>query len=180
MIRPEAMDPDQSGLYERLLADPRRGGPDALLVRDGGGGLAGPFNAFLLDPAVGDLLQQTGNALRFSLELTPRIREIVILTVATVRGSAFEWKAHAWIARSVGLTAGELEGLSSGHGVFEDASEVLAERVAHALVTERRIDDQLYREATRGLGERSVFDITALVGYYDLLAMQLEVFGYHT
>jgi 4-carboxymuconolactone decarboxylase len=174
------MDQDQSGLYSRMLGDPRRGGPGALLVRDGSGALAGPFNAFLLDPAVGDLLQQTGTALRFGLELSPRIREIVILTVARVRDSAFEWKAHARIGRSIGLADAELERLSSGDGGFDDPSEALAEQVARALVAERRLDDGLYQEATRVLGERSVFDITALVGYYDLLAMQLEVFGYRT
>jgi 4-carboxymuconolactone decarboxylase len=180
MMRPEAMTPEQREFYERFLIDERRGGPKALLAQEGGGGLAGPFNAFLLHPPVGDKLQELGHTLRFEGELPERVREIVILTVARARQSEFEWKAHSRIGRQVGLTDTELESIESGSAQFEDTLEDLASRLALAMVVEREVDDELYDSCVNELGPRQMFEVSVIVGYYDLLALQLRVFGYYT
>jgi alkylhydroperoxidase family enzyme len=179
LIRPEAMTPEQRDVYERLLADERRGGPKAMLAKEGGGGLAGPFNALLLSPRIGDTLQELGHTLRFGGELSDRMREIVILTVATARRSEFEWDAHARIGRRVGLTDAELEGIGTGVATFEDPAEQMVARLALALVVAREVDDELYGRCEARLGAGQMFEVSVIVGYYDLLALQMRVFGYY-
>jgi 4-carboxymuconolactone decarboxylase len=177
LITPGGMTPEQSDLYGRLLGDARRGGPKAMLAKEGDGGLAGPFNALLLNPVMGDTLQSLGHELRFDGELTDRVREIVILTVATARNSAFEWDAHVRIGRRLGMSEEELEGIAASAVTFDDPAERLAHRLSLAMVVERQVSDELYEHGVNQFGARGVFEVSVLVGYYDLLALQMRVFG---
>jgi 4-carboxymuconolactone decarboxylase len=48
--------------------------------------------------------------------------------------------------------------------------------VVEALVLHGDLGDEEYARAVDELGERGVFELTALVGYYATLALQLRVF----
>ena len=177
LIGPADMTADQANLYGRLVSDERRGGPKAMLAQDCGGGLAGPFNAFLLSPELGDSLQSLGRELRFGGQLSDRVREIAILTVAAARGSEFEWNAHVRLGRRAGLTDEEIDGIAAGAATLDAAPERVAYRLAQAMVIEREVADELYEAAIGQFGAEGVFELSVLVGYYDLLALQMRVFG---
>jgi 4-carboxymuconolactone decarboxylase len=177
LIGPADMTAEQADLYGRLVSDERRGGPKAMLAQEGGVGLAGPFNAFLLSPEIGDSLQSLGRELRFGGQLSDRVREIVILTVAAARGSEFEWNAHVRIGRRAGLTDEEIDGIAAGTGTLDAAPEQVAYLLAQAMVIEREVADELYVAAISQFGTHEVFELSVLVGYYDLLALQMRVFG---
>jgi hypothetical protein len=76
------------------------------------------------------------------------------------------------------LTDAESESIGSASAQFEDTSEDLASRLALAMVVEREVDDELYDICVNELGPRQIFEISVIVGYDDLLALQLSVFGY--
>jgi 4-carboxymuconolactone decarboxylase len=171
------MTPEQIDLYRRILAGPRGQGPRAMQLSDGTGGLAGPFNAMLYAPAVGQALQELGAAIRFRTSLTPRIREMAILVVARVWDSEYERSSHEPIAREAGLTDPEIEALRTGADPkFTDEQEQVAYSVVCALLAPADLTDPQYAHAAATLGEQALVELSTLVGYYATLALQLRIF----
>jgi 4-carboxymuconolactone decarboxylase len=173
---PAALDPEQRALYDAIAGGPRARGPQHFALTADDGGLLGPFNALLLSPALGTALQQVGSAVRFSSALPARIREAAILLVATAWDSAFERMAHEAVGRDAGLSEDDLAALRRGE---VPASADDAER-AHLEVTRALLRGDLSDEEwglwTPVVGDRAVFELTTLVGYYATLALQLRVF----
>lgn len=175
-LRRDALSAEQAEVYEAIAGGPRAGGPFPLV--DAEGCLRGPFNAMLLSPPLGLALQEVGAAVRYRSVLTDRAREMAILVVAAHWNSTFELEAHEAVGRRCGLTETELRLLRAG-GVPDvpDVAERTAMQVAQALARSGTLTDEQYRAAVAAFGERGLFDLTTLVGYYATLALQLRVFG---
>ncbi len=173
----DEMTAEQVSLYREILSGPRGQGPRAVLLSSGAGGLAGPFNAMLYAPAVGHALQELGAAIRFRTHLSPRIREMAILVVAQAWDSEYERASHEPIGREAGLTEPEIEALRAGADPgFADEQERVAYWVTRALVGPADLDDQEYAAAAAALGEEGLVELSTLVGYYAILALQLRIF----
>jgi 4-carboxymuconolactone decarboxylase len=176
LTSPAELDGERRALYDAIAGGPRAAGPQHFALTAPDGALLGPFNAFLLAPALGDALQRLGAAVRYETSLPPRIREGAILLVAARWDCAFERHAHEAVGRSAGLTDQELETLTMGEVPGSgDAVEVAALRLAKAIAA-GDVSDEQWAEWTPPLGERTVFELTTLVGYYAALALQLRVF----
>ena len=116
---------------------------------------------------------ELGAAIRYRSVLSSRAREIAILVVAGHCDSAFEQRVHEEIGRGLGLTDDELMALRTGAPLdLPDPEEAAVLGVTRALVARADLDDAEYAR----LGERVVFELTTLVGYYTTLALQLRVF----
>jgi 4-carboxymuconolactone decarboxylase len=177
VLSSDEMTPDQLDLYRDILNGPRGQGPRAVQLSSGAGGLAGPFNAMLYAPAVGHALQELGAAIRFRAKLASRIREMAILVVAQVQNSGYERSTHEPIGREAGLTDPEIEALRVGDDPkFADEQEQAAYAVTRALTGPADLDDQEYAAAVAALGEEALVELSALVGYYSTLALQLRIF----
>ncbi len=180
VLSSEEMTPEQVGLYREILGGPRGQGPRAVLLSSGAGDLAGPFNAMLYAPEVGHALQELGAAIRFRTGLSPRIREMAILVVAQEWDSGYERSSHEPIGREAGLTEPEIEALRAGADPgFTDEQERIAYDVVRSLVgieAPADLDDAQYAAAVAALGERALVELSALVGYYATLALQLRIF----
>jgi 4-carboxymuconolactone decarboxylase len=174
---PSELDVDQRALYAAIAGGKRAQGPQLFRLVDGEGGLEGPFNAFLLQPRLGDALQALGAAVRYETALSDRAREIAILVTAVHADAAFEWYAHEALGRHAGLTDDELDAVRTGRfAVFVDEVERVVAGTAHALCARGDLDDEEYRQAVAALGESGVFELLTLTGYYLTLATQLRVF----
>ncbi len=178
VLSSEEMTPEQVDLYREILGGPRGQGPRAVLLSSGAGGLAGPFNAMLYAPEVGHALQELGAAIRFRTHLAPRVREMAILVVAQKWDSGYERFSHEPIGRDAGLTEPEIEALRVGADPgFADGPERIAYGVVRSLVGPAAdLDDEQYAVAVAVLGERALVELSALVGYYATLALQLRIF----
>ncbi|MFD0688006.1 carboxymuconolactone decarboxylase family protein [Actinomadura fibrosa] len=177
-LLPGELDEPQAEVYRAITGGPRAAGPQAFPLTDEEGRLRGPFNAMLLSPPVGQALQAVGSAVRYASVLTDRARELAILAVAAHWGSAFEREAHEAVGRACGLTETEMAALRSGtEPDLPDPAEAATLRTARTLTAAGRLTDEEYAEAVRVLGERALFELTTLVGYYGLLALQLRVFA---
>lgn len=181
VLSSDEMTSEQVVLYREILGGPRGQGPRAVLLASGAGGLAGPFNAMLYAPPVGHALQELGTAIRFRTELAPRIREMAILVVAQAWDSAYVRESHELLGRDAGLTDAEIEALLAGADPgFADKQEQVAYSVVRALTgpgpKRPDLDDQEYDTAVAVLGERALVEMSALVGYYATLALQLRIF----
>jgi 4-carboxymuconolactone decarboxylase len=173
---PAELTDEQRELYNQIVGGPRASGVQHFALTDDEGRLAGPFDALLLSPPLGTALQELGAAVRYRSELTARVREMAILLVAAHWNCAFEQAAHESIGRSSGLTDGEIAALRSGVPELVDPHEVAAVSVVRALLDQGDVDDDEYARAVAALGERTIFELTTLVGYYATLALQLRVF----
>lgn len=174
----DEMTGEQLDLYREILGGPRGQGPRAILLSSGAGGLAGPFNAMLYAPPVGHALQGLGVAIRFRTQLAPRIREMAILVVAQAWDSAYERDSHEPIGRDAGLTGEEIEALRTGADPgFAAKDEQVAYTVVRILTSPGAdLDDEQYDTAVSVLGQRALVELSALVGYYATLALQLRIF----
>jgi 4-carboxymuconolactone decarboxylase len=174
---PAELTEEQRALHHRITGGPRAAGPQHFALTDAEDRLAGPFDALLLSPAVGTALQEVGAAVRYGSELTDRVRELAILRVAGHWDSAFERTAHATIGRAVGVTEPEIAAAAAGtRPDLIDPTESAALAVVEALVLRGDLGDDEYARAVDRIGERGVFELTALVGYYATLALLLRVF----
>jgi 4-carboxymuconolactone decarboxylase len=178
VLSSEEMTTEQLDLYREILRGPRGQGPRAVALSSGAGGLAGPFNAMLYAPPVGHALQELGAAIRFRTQLAPRIREMAILVVAQAWDCGYERASHEPIGREAGLTEPEMEALRVGADPgFDDKWEQVAYSVVRALTGPAAdLGDQEYDTAVAVLGEQALVELSALVGYYATLALQMRIF----
>jgi 4-carboxymuconolactone decarboxylase len=176
LLRPDQLSPDQTELYERIM---RRRGVTAQRsqMTNADGSLRGPFNVMLHSPHLGRLVSDLGEGVRFDTSFTSREREIVTLAVAAWRNSEFEWYAHTRLGRAAGLSDAEIEALSRAeHDIFADPGErLLLQFVAESLSGD--VSDATVARMLQDRGTDTTVQLTILVGYYEMLARLLEVFG---
>jgi 4-carboxymuconolactone decarboxylase/cardiolipin synthase len=140
------------------------------------GSLAGPFNALLLAPGIGNAVQELGAALRFKGALPARTRELVICAVAAALNSEYEWYAHSRAAVVVGVSEEELAQLQAGTvPTGASDSETAALELTRELVAEAGVKEDIHAEAQKHFGPAGVAELAILVGYYRTLAGLLAV-----
>jgi 4-carboxymuconolactone decarboxylase len=176
-FRPDELDAGRRALYDAIAGGPRARAGSPFRLVEPGGALAGPFNAMLLQPALGQALQALGSAVRYETTLDDRAREIAVLTVARIWDSAFERHAHEAVGRAAGLTGAELAALRDGRAdAFGDRAERVVLDTVTALAGRGDLSDDEYAAAAAALGLPQLFELTTLVGYYAMLALQLRAF----
>lgn len=170
---PEELNAAQRAYYDEVTSGPR----DRAAVVDELGRLQGGFNARVLDPVVGSAIQNLGAKLRFETRaLTGRQRELAILEVAAGERSDYEWLAHRRAGRAAGLSVEEIEAVRRGaQAASLSASEALVRRIVSALLVDRDLDDDLFRQAGEELGLTALFDLVSIVGHYQHTALALRV-----
>lgn len=173
LVSPDELTTEQRDLYRAITEGPRRGSG----IADTRGCLRGPFNAMLYSPAIGAAMQELGAAIRYRSTLPDRARELAILTVAARCGSEFEWVHHEPLALKCGWHAGQLMAIRENREPsFEDPAERATWQVATRILAGGTLDDQEYERALELLGHVRLVELSALVGYYRLLADQLRLF----
>lgn len=159
----DQLDDAQRAVFDAIAAGPR-------------GGVSGPFNVLLRAPAVADAAQRLGAGLRFSGQLSDRLREIAICTVARRWAAQYEWFAHHPIAVKAGVDPAALERLRQGGDPgFADATEQRVWRLSRAVLDRGRLDDAEFAEGRDALGEARLVELLAVLGYYTLLSFILNV-----
>nr|PPQ62672.1 carboxymuconolactone decarboxylase family protein [Streptomyces sp. QL37] len=134
-----------------------------------------PLNVFRMlnhaPPLTGPAVH-LGKAILASTTLSPRLREMAILTVAARTGCRYEHSQHAPIALAVGVTGDQVDDLASG----EVTEDLFTERHRTALtaVTELLTGHTLEPATLKSLQERysgrEIVELIALTGYYTMLA----------
>lgn len=114
----------------------------------------------------------------FSSTLSPRQRELLVLRVATVRQSTYEWKQHVVLAADAGLTADDVARVEEGPGAagWSTLDRAMISAVDE-LLGDAMVSDATWGELVSGLGVEQLMDLVFTVGAYDLLAMAFRSFG---
>jgi 4-carboxymuconolactone decarboxylase len=159
---PEQMTPDQRRVHDKIVSGRR-------------GKIQGPLRAALHNADLADRWQALGELLRYSTTLPPRLSELAILVTGRACQSPFEWHAHRLEAGKTGIEPHIIEAILAQtwpDGLSADDAAIL--RYASELNRFNSVSDGTHAEALARFGERAVVELTALVGYYTMVAMTLN------
>ncbi len=161
-----ALDAGQTALRNAIASGPR-----------GEFRMQGPFAIFMESPEYGLRAQELGGYVRLRTTVPPRLSELAILCIAKKWRAQFEWYAHAPIAERAGVKAATIQSIFRGRrpeGAKPD------ERAIYDFVEElhakRRVSDPTYKKVQKLLGNRGAVELVGILGYYTMIAMQLNVF----
>jgi 4-carboxymuconolactone decarboxylase len=152
---------------ERFLST----GPDALA-------LPNAISTFLHHPALAGPWLAYNNVLLWNGTLDARLRELVVLRVAWLTRSRYEWAQHVRLSARFGIGAGDVDAIAAGTAA-DGWSEVerAAVDAADQLVAEHRVDDATWSRLAEHLDERQLVELLFVVGTYSALAMVFNATG---
>ena len=162
----EQLTPEQKVMVNDLLSGQRTS-------------LNGPFNVLLRSPEMGNLSQKLGEYLRFRTAVPLRLNEMAIIMTARWWSAQYEWTLHKASALRAGLNPSVIDDIQAGRRPARmQADEAIVFDFCTELREQRRVSDATYKAAVGLLGEKGVVDLVAVVGYYDLVSMVLNVDRY--
>lgn len=164
-------------LYAEITSGARAADQSRSPITDDHGRLVGPFNAMLVNPAVGGPMQALGAAIRYRTSLSEKYREIATLVVAAMLDCGFERFAHEPLARAAGVSDETIDAIAAGCRPTDlDPGAGLVLRSTQSLVERGDLGDAEFLELQAALGTAGCVELVALVGYYRMLALLLATF----
>ena len=163
-LKYEDMDSEQKNLHDEILAGPRTQ-------------IAGPMHAWFLNPPYGSLIEKVGAFCRYETSLAPRLSELAIIIVARHWSADVEWFAHTEIALNKGISQETIDAIKKNkYPQFEETDEALIFDITKSILNNKGLTDELFKTAVDKIGKKSLLDLTAIIGYYCNIAIQLNVF----
>jgi alkylhydroperoxidase family enzyme len=135
------------------------------------------LSTFAHHPALARAFFTLNGHLLMATTLSLRQRELVILRVAAVRHSPYEWAQHVVVGRDVGLTDEEIGRVALGpDGPFWDPAESSLLRAVDELIVDRTISDETWASLSLCMDTQQLMDLVFTVGSYDTLATLMGTF----
>lgn len=162
--KPEGLSPEQQRVLAAVVSGPR-------------GRIQGPLMAALHNAELADKWQQLGAILRYKTCLPPRLSELAILVTARAWDAELEWHIHARIAGEAGVDGAIIEAIRQGRrpdGADADADALEIHDFVAELQATRRVSQPIYDKVLARWGIAGVVELTALTGYYSMVAMTLN------
>ena len=139
-------------------------------------GLAGPYNALLRSPVLGQRIFDLLHYVRWETSVASRLNEFAILIIARHWRSQVEWFSHSRLAAKAGLPPGIIAELKTNKRPQNmPAEESVVYDFVSELVTRQAVSDDTFKRAKSLLGEQQVIDLTAVAGTYITIAMILAM-----
>jgi 4-carboxymuconolactone decarboxylase len=156
------MDAAQSEVFREILDGPRER-------------LVGVLNTVLHSPKLADLWQKFGAFVRFSTSVPPRLSELAILVTSRRWNSQVEWYVHSEAARMAGLPESVIEAIRRGDPPdFDSTHDAAVYEYARELQGTGQVSPTVYAAVLTQLGAAGIVELTAIIGYYTLVAMTLN------
>jgi alkylhydroperoxidase family enzyme len=113
----------------------------------------------------------------FASTLSPRQRELLVLRVAAVRRSEYEWEQHAVLAGDAGITEDEVARIAVGPDAPGwPALDGAMVRAVDELIVEGGVSDATWEVLAAELDDQQLMDLVFTVGAYEVLALALRSF----
>ncbi len=158
----ETFTAEQKRVYDAIVSGPR-------------GALRGPLRAALHNPELADKWQQLGELLRYRTSLPPQLSELAILVTARHCNCQVEWFIHAEMARKAGLSDSIIENVRTRRPVGDvDPAAVDVYLYASELNRSSTVSEDIHRRVRDRFGVVGAVELTALIGYYTMVAMTLN------
>jgi 4-carboxymuconolactone decarboxylase len=158
----EELNAEQRKVYDAVVAGPR-------------GVVRGPIRAAIHNAELADKWQQLGELLRYRTSLPPRLSELAILVTARHWDCQFEWFAHEPPALKGGVPQAVVDAIRHGkRPKFDHEDEEAVYEYAAQLNATHFVTDAAHKRARDLLGVVGVVELTALLGYYSMVAATLN------
>lgn len=159
---PGDMNQAQIDVYDKIISGPR-------------GTLVGPLRAALHNPSLADRWQALGQVLRYETSLPRDLNELAILITARHWNSELEWTIHAEAARKAKLDEQIIEAIRLRElPRFTQDEEREVYDFSRELLENGKVGDEAYAALLARWDAIGVVELTALVGYYSMVAMTLN------
>ena len=109
--------------------------------------------------------------------LDPRLRETVILRVATDQDSLYQRMQHLPAADLAGLSGEEVDAITRGDLTRLDPRLAVAVRFVDECVARVRVSDPTFDDAHKLFSPSELVEMTLLIGFYMMTARFLASFG---
>lgn len=121
-------------------------------------------------------LLSLGTAILARQQLSPKLRELTILRVATLSKARYEWVQHVPIAHATGATEAQVAAIERGEteAACFDTLERVVLRFTTEVLRDVRASDATFTELAGLLSAREVVELILTVGYYMMIARLLE------
>ena len=126
-------------------------------------------------PELADKWQQLGELLRYRTSLPPQLKELAILVTGRHCHAQLEWYIHAQMALKAGLPQAVIDDVHAGRRPAGlDADGLAVFDYAEELNRRKTVSEATYRRVLERWQAVGVVELTALIGYYTMVAMTLN------
>lgn len=178
LLSPDELNDEQKKLYDYLIETKiswAKKSRFTAALQDGR--LIGPFNGFLYSPQMARAFNDCVDAEAKNTSLSARIRQIIVLTVGVVWNTGYEIYAHTAVGKTAGLDDTLINAIKEGREPENlIPPEAAAYRFTYELLTNRKINEDLYRQAVENLKEKGIVDMVNLIGLYLATSAMLNTF----
>jgi 4-carboxymuconolactone decarboxylase len=159
---PEDMTSEQRRVYDAIVTGPR-------------GRLVGPLRAALHRPELAQKWQEFGELLRYRTSLPPMLSELAILVTAQHCRCDLEWHIHEQMAVNAELPRPVIDKVRSGsRPALDNADILMVYDFARELNERNTVSESVHARVREHFGVVGVVELTALIGYYTMVAMTLN------
>ncbi|MFC1995220.1 carboxymuconolactone decarboxylase family protein [Chloroflexota bacterium] len=143
-------------------------------IEENGASVLNLYRVLAHNPDVLRNFLRLGSSLITRTELAPKLRELVILRVAKLTGSEYEWAQHYPIALEVGVSREQAEAISrwSDLAKFSDEERAVLQ-YADEVAQNVEVQDETFRTLHHHLNEQSIVELTLSIGYWGMVARLL-------
>jgi 4-carboxymuconolactone decarboxylase len=131
-------------------------------------------------PWIGRNFMRLGNSILRGEELPARLRELAILCVGKLLKAEYEFTHHIPLALQAGVNKEQIDQLAkcASAKVFNKEEQAVL-RYAEELTKNVSVSDDTFEELRNLFSERSIVELTAAIGYYNmacriLVGLQIE------
>jgi 4-carboxymuconolactone decarboxylase len=130
-------------------------------------GLQGPAGVQLYSPRTAPHLTAINRYLRYESGLSPRVREIAILTTARELDSQFEWVAHEPEALKEGVEQGVIDVIKHRRSTAAlDRADATVIELGRQIWRDHKVSSALFARAKVLFGPHKLVDLVLLMGNY--------------
>jgi 4-carboxymuconolactone decarboxylase len=139
----------------------------------------GPFEPLLHSPQMMSLARAMGDYLRYKSSIGHPLTELAILITAREWMQDYEWQTHYPIALQAGIRQETADAIAAHRrpAAMSTDEEIVYDYTSELLKT-KQVADATFDRAKARFGASGVVDMTGIVGYYTLLAMQFNAAKY--
>jgi 4-carboxymuconolactone decarboxylase len=158
----DGLSPEQLRVYDEVVAGPR-------------GKIQGPLLAVLHNPELADKWQQFGAMLRYYTSFPLRLSEVAILVTAAQWQCQLEWHLHEGFALAAEVPRQVVDDIHAGRRPSTGTNDDLMIYDYVCELNETRfVSEPTYQRVLRRWNTKGVMELTALTGYYGMVAMMLN------
>ena len=140
------------------------------------GSLINIYRTLLNSPALAETWFTHANTVRWKTELPGRLRELVIIRVASITGGAYMLRQHVLkLALAEGVSEAECAALADwqGSALFAPA-ERAALAYADAMTRDVNVPDDVFEALRPHYSDRQIVELTVLIASYNMLTRILQ------